>query len=225
MSGKVSVFGEEISLEPFRSCPGFTFNPYLKEAPMRQFWTVAMLSSALVASAPLAAQAASFTFTGPLSGSQETPPNSSSATGSFVATLVGEPDQWAFNYQVAFQQLTGLFRDGHIHLGNRAVAGPVVHRLDGVTELVASNVSSGTITGNWTSAELPATVSAATVFQRFLNGQYYFNVHSTTFPGGEVRGQIENPVKSVPEPTTALGLVVAGAIGVAMRRKKPSQTL
>jgi hypothetical protein len=193
---------------------------------MRQFWTTAVLSSALIASAPLAAQAASFTFSGPLSGAQEIPvPNNSPATGSFLATLTGEAEQWTFNYEVSFQNFTGLFRDAHIHLGSRGVAGPVVHRLDGVASLATANVNSGTLVGDWTSAELPATVTPATVFQRFLDGQYYFNVHSTTFPAGEIRGQIENPVDStaVPEPATALGLFVAGAVGAAARRKKVKQ--
>ncbi|HEY9909213.1 MAG TPA: CHRD domain-containing protein [Thermosynechococcaceae cyanobacterium] len=193
---------------------------------MRQFWTIAALSSALVASAPLAAQAASFTFSGPLSGAQEAPaPNNSPATGSFLATLTGEPEQWTFNYQVSFQNLTGLFRDGHIHLGGRGVSGPVVHPLDGVPALVAARVNTGSLTGEWTSAEVPATATPAAVFQRFLAGQYYFNVHSTTFPGGEIRGQIENPTTSaaVPEPVTTVGLLVAGAIGAAARRKKAKQ--
>lgn len=194
---------------------------------MRQFWKVVVLSSALVTSIPLAAHAASFTFSGSLSGAEEAPtPNNSLSTGSFLATLNGEPEQWTFNYEVSFQNLTGFLRDGHIHFGDRAVSGPVVHPLDGVSALVAANVTNGTLVGDWTSAELPATVAPATVFNRFLDGQHYFNIHSAVFPGGESRGQIENPVQSaaaVPEPATALGLLVAGALGAAARRKKANQ--
>ncbi len=48
-----------------------------------------------------------------------------------------------------------------------------------------------------------------------LAGLWYVNIHSTTFNGGEIRGQV------VPEPATAL-LVVAGLIGVSVsvRRRK-----
>ncbi len=194
---------------------------------MRQFWTIVVLGSALVMSTPLAAHAASFTFSGSLSGAEEAPtPNNSPSTGSFLATLNGEPEAWIFNYEVSFQNLSGFLRDGHIHFGDRAVSGPVVHSLDGVRDLVATNVTSGTLVGDWTSADLPATVASATVFNRFLDGQHYFNIHSAVFPAGEIRGQIENPVQSaaaVPEPTTALGLLVAGAIGAAARRKKAKQ--
>ncbi|MCY7276050.1 MAG: CHRD domain-containing protein [Phormidesmis sp. CAN_BIN44] len=193
---------------------------------MRRSLTVTALSSALVASASLAAQAASVNFSGPLSGAQEAPTsNASPATGSYVATLVGEPEQWTFNYKVSFQNLTGSLRDGHIHLGSRGAAGPVVHSLDGIAAVVETNVTSGSLVGDWTSADLPATLAPATVFQRFLDGQYYFNVHSTIFPGGEIRGQIDNPTASVavPEPATAIGLLVAGVLGAVARRKQVSQ--
>lgn len=187
---------------------------------MRQFWTLAALTAATVISAPLAAHATSFSFSGPLSGAQEAPnPNDSPATGTFKGLLEGEKDNWTFKYEVAIADLTGLFRDGHIHLGAPKVSGPVVHRLDGVPSLVAANVNSGTIKGDWTSADLPSTVAPATVFQRFLDGQYYFNVHSTTFPGGEIRGQIEKPT-AVPEPGVALGLLTVGIAGAALRRSR-----
>ena len=193
---------------------------------MRRFLTVTALSSALMASASFAAQAASVNFSGLLSGAQEAPtPNTSPATGSYVATLIGEPEQWTFNYKVSFQDLTGSLRDGHIHFGSRGVAGPVVNPLDGIAALVATNVTSGSLVGDWTSAELPVTIAPATVFQRFLDGQYYFNVHSTTFPGGEIRGQINNPIASVavPEPATAIGLLVVGLLGAVARRKQVNQ--
>lgn len=192
---------------------------------MQQFWTVAALSAAITVSAPLAAHATSFSFSGSLSGAQEAPaPNNSPATGTFNALLEGEPDNWTFKYEVSAANLTGLFRDGHIHLGGRGVAGPVVHPLDGVPELVAADVNNVTLTGDWTSAELPSALAPATVFQRFLDGQYYFNIHSTTFRAGEIRGQIEDPT-AVPEPSAALGLVAIGIAGAVLRRNKAKQAV
>ncbi len=49
------------------------------------------------------------------------------------------------------------------------------------------------------------------------NGTTYFNVHTTTFGGGEIRGFIT----AVPEPSSmiAIGTVAAGAVWRARRRK------
>jgi hypothetical protein len=51
-----------------------------------------------------------------------------------------------------------------------------------------------------------------------FSGQTYLNIHTSQFPGGEIRGQLE----AVPEPATLLlfstGLV--GAMGVLRKRLK-----
>ncbi|GET40058.1 CHRD domain-containing protein [Microseira wollei] len=182
---------------------------------MKQFWAVAALSTALTALAPVAANAATFNFAGPLSGLQEVPPINSPATGSFEATLNGDPDNWTFNYKVTFADMSQSLILAHIHRGNRGENGPVVHDLDNAP--LNQGVTSGTIVGDWTSAELPAGVSAAAVFNRFLDNGYYFNLHSTTFRGGELRGQIER----TPEPATVIGLaLVSGTILLLRRRDK-----
>jgi hypothetical protein len=45
-------------------------------------------------------------------------------------------------------------------------------------------------------------------------GRAYFNVHSSTFPGGEIRGLLQ-----VPEPTT-IGLLAFGFAGLAFARAR-----
>jgi CHRD domain len=186
---------------------------------MKRLWAVAGLSAALTALAPMTAEAATFSFTGPLSGLQEVPPVSSNATGSFEAILNGDPDNWTFNYKVIFADLAGELILAHIHRENRGVNGPVVHNLDNAP--VNQGVTSGTIMGDWTSTELPAGVAAADVFNRFLANGYYFNLHSTVFRGGELRGQIENPVPvGTPEPASLMGLALVSSAVLLLRRKQ-----
>lgn len=182
---------------------------------MKPLWAAPLLSVVLASLTPVAANASTF-FSGPLSGTQEVPPNTSPATGSFQATLDGDPTNWTFNYEVTFSGLTGVLRDGHIHFGNFGASGPVVHHLDGLP----TGTTSGTITGDWTSAEVSATTSPTAVFNQFLSGQYYFNLHSTTFPGGEIRGQIVQANTSVPEPATLMGLAVASSAALFLRRRE-----
>lgn len=57
----------------------------------------------------------------------------------------------------------------------------------------------------------------ATLVSAFDTGRSYFNIHTTQFPGGEIRGFIH----AIPEPETyALMLLGLGAVMVAARRRK-----
>jgi hypothetical protein len=51
-----------------------------------------------------------------------------------------------------------------------------------------------------------------------LSGQTYLNIHTTQFPGGEIRGQLQ----PVPEPATMLLLAtgIFGAAGTLRKRRR-----
>ena len=150
------------------------------------------------------AQAASFVLTANLSGLNETPANASPATGTIsvivddVANTVAVNESWS--------GLTTNATAAHIHccvpLGTN---GPVVIPFTGFP-----TTTSGTYVNIFTTT--PTNIAG------ILAGLAYANIHNSTFPGGEIRGQLS---LAVPEPAT-WGLMIAGfaVAGGAMRRQR-----
>lgn len=107
-----------------------------------------------------------------LAGSQEVPANASTASG--AATFSVDPTTKVLTGTVTASGFTGTA--SHIHEGAPGVAGPVVIPLTG---------GAG---GVWS---VPAnTVLTDAQYATLQANNYYVNVHSSAFPGGEVRGQI-----------------------------------
>ena len=107
----------------------------------------------------------------------------------------------------------------HIHAGPAGTNGGIVFGMKDpnhdVDDLVVNPVT-GRITGVWDGNEGNGTTLTAQLPALLANG-LYFNVHTTDFAGGEVRGQII----LVPEPATCMLCAIAGTalVGVARRRR------
>ena len=132
-----------------------------------------------------------------LTGYEETPAVSSAGSGEFTATI--DEDSQTIHYTLRFQDLNSNVLFAHVHFGQRGVAGGVAAFLCGggtkPDPCVPGTTISGTITpvdvigpagqgiaaGEW--SELVAAIRA---------GVAYANVHSTTQPAGEIRGQIND---------------------------------
>lgn len=110
----------------------------------------------------------------PLNGGQETQAADPDGHGFFTYTLDGTEFCWTLSWK-DIETPTAA----HIHIGARHVAGPVVIPLD--VDGVPGPDMSGCTT---ISAELASAISADP-------GNYYANVHNTTFPAGAVRGQLK----------------------------------
>ena len=110
------------------------------------------------------------TFKAVLSSANEVPVNASSATGN--ATLIFNSTTKIFTVTVTYTGLTAVA--GHIHKAAAGISGPVIFPFSGVTSPIT-----------YTSAALDASQEAD------LNATlYYVNLHSSSYPGGEIRGQL-----------------------------------
>ena len=112
-----------------------------------------------------------FAFSATLTGAEEVPPTASAGSGVGLVTV--DADGRALTASVV---TTGVVdADAHIHLAIPGIAGPIVFPL---TKAPGTTV--------WTTrAPLMEPQFAA-----LRDGNYYFNVHSPSFPNGEIRGQI-----------------------------------
>ena len=128
-----------------------------------------------------------------LTGADETPPTPSNSTGRFQGTIAG--DNKSISYKLTFSKLTSRTTAAHIHVGAKGAAGPVVVWFCGGGGR-PSCPASGTVTGTVRAANVVAggdikKGDLAGLIKAIQAGNAYVNVHSTKYPAGEIRGQIE----------------------------------
>ncbi len=119
-------------------------------------------------------------FSAELSGANEVPANESTASG--TATFHYNVKTMELRYEIAIADIDNVTAS-HIHNGPAGVNGPVLH-------LLFSAATGGVFgPGN----PISGTVTLSEEEQTLLMNQgLYVNVHSTEFPGGEIRGQIHS---------------------------------
>jgi hypothetical protein len=126
----------------------------------------------------LAGTASAQNFTATIDALQETPPNASPATGS--ATLVLNTAANTLSYNIVYSGLTAAETAAHIHgFAAPGVPAGVLHPLPAANPKI----------GVWNYME----AQEASI----LAGLTYINIHTTAFPGGEIRGQILREVVGV----------------------------
>ncbi len=128
-----------------------------------------------------------------LNGFQETPSISTSGFGIFTARI----REGQIEYRLTYFGLEANATAAHIHLAQRGVAGGVAAFLCGGGDKPPCPARSGTVTGVIDAADVvgPANQGIAQgelaeLVRALRVGHTYANVHTTAFPGGEIRGQI-----------------------------------
>jgi hypothetical protein len=182
-----------------------------------------ILLSVLVSCSLMSARAAVSVFDAFLSGPNESPANASPGIGFAIVNF----DSSANTLQVLvdFSGLTSGTTASHIHAATSspftgtagvATTTPTFAGFPlGVTSGVYSNTLDLTLASSYNPAFVGtntiAAAEAALVAAMFAN-ESYLNIHTTTFPGGEIRGFLT----LVPEPST-LALAGLGGVGMAAR--------
>jgi len=142
-----------------------------------------------------------------LTGYQEVPAVSTTGNGQFRARISN--DEQSIQWELDYADLEGSVQQSHIHIGQPGVNG-------GISVFLCTNLGngpagtqlcpappahiSGTILAADVSPNIPATNNArvqglgtgeiAELIKAIRAGATYVNIHTTTWPGGEVRKQI-----------------------------------
>jgi len=133
-------------------------------------------------------------FRAHLSGDQEVPPRETLATGQAVFQL--SKDGTELSYKLIVANLDSLSQ-AHIHVAAPGVNGSVVAWLypSGPPALLIPGTFSGVLNqGVITADDLVGPLAGqelSVLLGHIISGNTYVNVHTSQFPGGEIRGQIE----------------------------------
>jgi hypothetical protein len=134
------------------------------------------------------------------------------ATGSFTARL--SDDGKSIHYKLTYSGLEGAVTQSHVHFGKPAINGGISFFLCGTASnpgpagTPACPTPGGTVEGDIEAADVigpgatagpPPTAgqgiepgNLAEILAAMRAGHAYANVHSTKWPGGEIRAQLDN---------------------------------
>ena len=197
-----------------------------------------MKLSALIAgcvlafAAALPASAHTVQYSTDLTGLAEIPPNASPGTGTALITV--DFDLVTMRVEASFSGLIGNTTAAHIHcctatpgasnVGVATMLPSFAGFPAGVTAGTYDQLFDMTLASSYNPGFVTAQGGIGNAFNALVagmaTGNAYFNIHSSQFPGGEIRGLLTEVVP-IPEPETyalmLVGLVLTG--WVARRRR------
>jgi hypothetical protein len=155
-------------------------------------WATVALAASVLAAPAVHSQTERFSAS--LSGANEVPPINSAGTGNFEMTI--QPG--AITFSLDFSDLSSTLTVAHLHFAPSKVAGGVMIFLcGGGGQPACPAATSGTITGTITAANVTGPggqgITAGdldSALAALRDDLSYANMHTTIFPGGEIRGQV-----------------------------------
>jgi hypothetical protein len=189
-----------------RSCdimrPPLSYNRILEEKGMRRLVTsIAVI--ALVSASVIVLGQGFKKISEILTGYEETPSAvSTTGNGTFNARISN--DESRVDWELTYNDLEGAVQQAHIHFGQKGVTGPI-------SVFLCTNLGNGpagtqpcpappaTISGSFTAVDVTNLANERGISAGELDeliaairaGATYVNVHSTRWPGGEIRSQID----------------------------------
>ena len=168
---------------------------------MKRFLILAAVVLILIAGAIAIAQGFGNPFVGMLHGYEEVPAVSTVGNAEFRAELSPYGDR--VNWSLTYRDLEGTITQSHIHFAQKGVNG-------GIVVFLCTNLGNGpagtqlcpppqaTITGSFSNADVGGGAAAQGIaagqygelLRAMRAGKTYANIHSHSWPGGEVRSQI-----------------------------------
>jgi len=133
-----------------------------------------VIAAMLLAGAAPAVRAEIIAMTATLAGTAEVPPNTSPAKGSAEVQI--DTGNRLLSWRIQYSGLTATLSAAHFHGPAAATANA------GIQVPIAGNGAPSPLGGQMTISEQQAA--------DLLAGRWYINLHTPTYPGGELRGQV-----------------------------------
>jgi hypothetical protein len=164
---------------------------------------VAVLGVVVISAAAVAGNGGRAEFRTDLTGYEEVPTISTPGVGSFKAAVDRAGTE--FRYELEYEALPTPVTQAHIHFEQRTNNGNIVVFLCSnlptpPAGTPACPAAGGTVTGTIGAAQVTNSAAAqkiaageiAELIAAMRAGATYVNVHTTEFPGGEIRGQLDD---------------------------------
>jgi hypothetical protein len=124
---------------------------------------------------------------------------STTGTGTFRIRVASD----GLHYKLRYKDLSANATQAHIHFGRTGLAGGILAFLcgpAGASDKPVCPATAGTVEGVIDMADITAGAAGqgiaagelSEVIKALRKGAVYANVHTTAFPGGEIRGQVGN---------------------------------